>query len=183
MLKAFLPRRRERRERVAHEARILLTFLGEPAYWEARQRAREARGRGEQDGYVFWSKVAVEIADRTGHEIGKEGAARWPEPPPRPDSKRREIADRLVEISRGIGVLSNGQAEPTTLHNIGVAARQVLDFTGRAPPLEVAVEEVITACAAVQLASTGDALAQGVYPPAVEAASRAVQRLRGLALP
>ena len=183
MLKALLRRRRERRERVAHEAKTLLTFLGEPAYWEARQRAREARGRGDQDGYVFWSKVAVEIADRTGHEIGRKGAAKWPEPPPRPDPKRREIADRLVEISRGIGALSQGRAEPTALHNIGVAARQVLDFTGRAPALEVAVEEVMAACAAVQLAPTEDNLAQGVYPPAVEAASRALQRLRGLALP
>ena len=183
MLRSFLRRRRERRERVAHEARTVLTFQGELAYWEARQRAREARGRSDQDGYAFWSKVAVEIADRTGHEIGKKGAAKWPEPPPRPDPKRREIADRLVEISRGIGALSNGRAQPTTLHNIGVAARQVLDFTGRTEALECAVEEVIAACAEVEIAPTEDVLAQGVYPPAVEAASRALQRLRGLALP
>lgn len=183
MLTSFLLRRRERRERVAREANDLLTFLSDHAYYEARGRARAARDRGDHDGYRLWSRVAVEIARRTGHEIGKKGAAKWPDPPPRPDPKRREIADRLVEISRGIGVLSNGRADPTTLHNIGVAARQVLDFTGRTEALERAVDEVIAACAEVEIAPTEDSLARGVYPPAVEEAGRALQRLRALVLP
>lgn len=176
-------RRREFRARVESEAGDLMRWLGDGAYGEARNRAREARRRGDQGEYVLWCKVAVEIAGRIGYEIGVKGADRYPPPPPRPDPKRREIADRLVEIGRGMTALSAGRAEPTTVHNIGVAARQILDFTGRSPALEAAVADVIAACEAVTLPPTREALHAGVYPPAVEAAGKALQRLRGLVLP
>ena len=179
----ILTRRHEFRARVSREACDLLTWMGEAAYGEARQRMREARRRGDRQGQQLWSAVAIEIADRIGHEIGRKGAARWPDPPPRPDSRRREIADRLIEISRGIGALSAGRADATTVHNIGAAARQILDFVGRTPALEQAAADVIVACEAIVIAPTESELARGVYPPAVEDAGRALQRLRALVLP
>lgn len=142
----------------------------------------EARGRNDREGERLWSRVAVEIASRTGHEIGKRGASAWQAPPPKVDPNRREIADRLVEISRGIAALSDGRADPTTLHNIGVAARQILDFTGRTPAIEEAVADVVAASEAVVIAPTEAELARGVYPPAVRGAEQALQRLKGLAL-
>ena len=194
MLRAFLQRRRDFRARIDREAGELRTWLGQHAYTEARSRMREARGRGDRPDERLWAKVAVEIARREGIEIGKQGAAKWPDDeritrgeiappsPPKGYPNRREIADRLVEISRGIADLSAGRADATTLHNIGAEARQILDFTGRTPDLEQAVGELIAACEGVVIAPTVEDLARGVYPSAVEAASCALQRLKGLAL-
>ena len=183
MLRALLQRRRAFRARVQREAADLAIFLGEHAYAEARQRSREARGRGDREARRLWSKVAVEIARQTGHEIGKQGGAKWDEARPRIDTRRREIADRLVEISRGIAALSAGRGDATTLHNIGVAARQVLDLAGATPALVLAADDVIAACEAIILAPTEAELSAGLYPSAVEEASRALQRLWAAALP
>lgn len=182
MIGAYLRRRREFRARVAREASDLITFLGDYAYHEARQRMREARGRGASAEMKIWSKVAVEIAGRTGYEIGKKGAAKWPDPPPRPDPKRREIADRIVAISQGIGALSAGRADARTLHNIGVAACQILEFSGRAPVIVMAVDEVIAACVAIVPEQTQGALHAGVYPAAAAEAGRALERLKAITM-
>jgi hypothetical protein len=180
MLRGFLARRREFRARVEREATDLMLWMGDGAYGAARQRMWEARGRKDRDGERLWAKVAVNIARQTGHEIG---ADRWPEPPPRVHPNRREIADRLVDIARGIADLSHGRGDAATLHNIGVSARQILDFAGRMPALVLAADDVIAACEEIALASTKEALHGGVYPPAAEEAGRALQRFRALVLP
>ncbi|TDR89539.1 hypothetical protein [Enterovirga rhinocerotis] len=183
---AFFARRREFRERVAREATDLMNWMGEMAYAGARQRAREARGRQDDADARLWAKVAVEIARRTGQDIGIKGADRYPDPGPRPKEptrNRREIAERLVDISRGIAALSAGRGDVATLHNIDVAARQVLDFTGRTYAIEKAVLDVIGACQRVQAYPTIDDLLNGRYPPVVDEAALALQKLRRLALP
>lgn len=182
MLREFLRRRQQFHECVRKEAGDLQTFMGDFAYAEARNRARTARAKGDRAADMLWTKVAAEIADQIGLEVGIKGADRYPPPPPRVDPKRREIADRIVEIARGLAALSTGGAEATTLHNIGVAARQILDFAGRTPALEEAVADVIEACEHVTLPRTQEALHAGVYPPAVEEATRALRKLQRLSL-
>ena len=73
----LLPRRCDRRERIAREADQLLLFLGDMAYGEARSRARSCRSNGNLAGFRLWSKVAVAIARRTVHEIGVKAADRY----------------------------------------------------------------------------------------------------------
>lgn len=182
MIREFLERRQQFRERVRKEAGDLQAFMGDFAYAEARNRARTARGKGDRSGDMLWTKVAAEIAHQIGLEVGVKGADRYPPPPPRNDPKRREITERLVEIAQGLAALTAGRAESTTLHNIGVAARQILDFTGRTPELEQAVNEVVAACEHVTLPATREALHPGVNPPAVEEAWRELRRLSSLAL-
>ncbi len=111
----FLKARREHRERIARDAGNLLTFLGEGAYDEARGRARSCRERRDQAGFRFWSKVAVEIAKRTGHRVREKVADRYAAGPPsragdhRRTSVDREIVSGLVDIAQGIAHLAHGR--------------------------------------------------------------------------
>lgn len=73
----FLLEWRSRREAIAREAAELMMFLGKMAYDEARSRARACRHRGNRQGHRHWSKVAVEIAKRTGREIVVKAADRY----------------------------------------------------------------------------------------------------------
>lgn len=83
MFRWLLTQRREFRARVEREASELLSSPDAHAYNEARWRMRAARSRGDRGDARLWAKVAVEVADRTGHEIGVKGADRYPPPPPR----------------------------------------------------------------------------------------------------
>ena len=73
----FLVDWRSRRAAIARAAGELMTFLGDMAYDEARTRARACRRRDDRRGDRHWSKVAVEIAKRTGREIGVKVADRY----------------------------------------------------------------------------------------------------------
>ncbi|WP_166652294.1 hypothetical protein [Enterovirga rhinocerotis] len=162
-----------------------MNWTGEMAYAAARRRAREARGRRDHADARLWAKVAVEIARRTGQDIGINGADRYPDPgrrPKEPTRSRREIADRLVDISRGIAALSAGRGDETTLHNIGVAARQIVGLGGSTTALALAADDVIAACEVIPEAPTVEQLASGLYPLMVDEASRALQRLKTLSL-
>lgn len=64
MIRRWLAKRREARERVQHDADELLTFLGDYAYREARHRARTCLVRSNIAGDRHWSRVASEIAKR-----------------------------------------------------------------------------------------------------------------------
>ena len=76
-LMRFLLEWRPRREAIVRAAAELMTFLGDMAYDEARGRARTCRIRDDRRGDRHWSKVAVEIAKRTGREIGVKVADRY----------------------------------------------------------------------------------------------------------
>ena len=67
----FLVEWRSRREAIARGAAELMTFL------TPRTRARACRHCDDGGGDRHWSKVAVEIAKRTGREIGVKAADRY----------------------------------------------------------------------------------------------------------
>jgi hypothetical protein len=77
MLLRLFMRRRARREQIRGEADSLIRAMGELAYPEARERARFCRERRDRAGDRLWSRVAVEIAARTGREVGVEAADRY----------------------------------------------------------------------------------------------------------
>lgn len=72
----FWRRQARERARVRARARILFVRDGGSAYWLARDRARDARGR-DGSRYRFWSRVAVEIARLDGRVIGLGTGERW----------------------------------------------------------------------------------------------------------
>jgi hypothetical protein len=93
MLRRFVAARRERQARIDRDATDLLTFLGDMAYGEARTRARTARANRDTAGDKHWSRVAVVIADRTGHVIGKKATDRY-------EATRAALPSRLCPVVR-----------------------------------------------------------------------------------
>jgi hypothetical protein len=77
MLLRLFMRRSQMRERVRGEADSLISAMGKLAFPEARERARSAWEAGDRAGDRFWSRVAVEIAARTGREVGVMAADRY----------------------------------------------------------------------------------------------------------
>jgi hypothetical protein len=69
--------RRAARAWIRHDAEVLLVGHGEQAYPEARERARRGRERLDRSDARHWTKVAVEIARRTGREVGVSTADRY----------------------------------------------------------------------------------------------------------
>ena len=51
---------------VEYEAVCLIAYEGREAYARAREQAAYCRGMGSLSGALFWSKVAVEVARRSG---------------------------------------------------------------------------------------------------------------------
>lgn len=72
--------RAARRAEVERRATALLAHEGSAAYYRARDRAREVRARGEHAEYMMWTRVAQEIARRTGKVIGGKAMDPWEEP-------------------------------------------------------------------------------------------------------
>jgi len=62
----WLARRREHQALVDAEATRLVETEGGAGYYTARQIARLARDRGDRDAARFWSRVARQVAARTG---------------------------------------------------------------------------------------------------------------------
>lgn len=182
MIRAFLARRREFRASVQREASDLVTFLSEYAYPEARHRMWEARARRDRSGNKLWSKVAVEIAGQHGHQSHGADPRTRLDRPTQLDPKRREISDRLVQIARGLGDLSAGQGDATTLHYVSVAARQLHRFAGRTPALVLAAEQMIGACRELLPEYTRGGIRRAIDPATLEEAKRLLHRLRMLAL-
>ncbi len=188
VLAGFFRLWREARERVERDARDLLTWMGDPAYYEARERARACRAKGDRAGDRHWGKVAVEIARRTGHVIG-EAAARYVEDAEiaeaeQPVPNRRAIIAELIEIAEAIRDLSHGERGPTSLHNVDAAVYRLVGFA-QAPLAEVAGRELRTALADLARARSESvsSLEAGIYPPQAERAGKALQRLREIVLP
>ena len=116
----FLVEWRSRREAIARGAAELMTFLGDMAYDEARTRARTCRHRDDQRGDRHWSKVAVEIAKRTGREIGVKAADRY-ERDSRPATRVRhihEVATRTNAILLVVAEIAGGKGTEVSLQNI-----------------------------------------------------------------
>lgn len=66
LIRAWLVRRREFRSLIDDEATRLVEAEGGAGYYTARQVARLARDRGDRDAMRFWSRVARQVAARTG---------------------------------------------------------------------------------------------------------------------
>jgi len=66
---ARLVRRKPRHQgltAIEYEAVCLITYEGRDAYARAREQAFYCRDRGSEQGFRFWSEVAVEVQRRTG---------------------------------------------------------------------------------------------------------------------
>ena len=181
-LLSFLGVRRERRARLDRDASDLLTFLGDLAYSEARERARSCRGKSDRAGDRHWSRVAVEIARRTQYEIGETAADRY-ERTARAERAispcRREIADGLAEIAAGIADLARGRGNAMTLHNINAAVLRPSAQSGP-PKARDAARTLCRACEDLAAApvENASAISQGIYPVSAETAGHALQRFR-----
>jgi hypothetical protein len=57
---------------VEYEAVCLIAYEGRAAYTRARQQAFYCRARGSEQGFRFWSAVAVEVDRRAGASAGGE---------------------------------------------------------------------------------------------------------------
>lgn len=51
---------------VEYEAVCLIAYEGREAYARAREQADYCRSMGSPSGVLFWSKIALEVARRTG---------------------------------------------------------------------------------------------------------------------
>ena len=190
MLRRWLQARHDAREQVRRDARDLLTFMGDAAYAEARNRAREHRAKRDRRGDRHWSRVAVEIARSIGHVIGEKTADRYAEvaesaAAERPPPNRRAIVAELIEIAEAVRDLSRGTSDPTSLHNAEAAVHRLIAFARSSPDAEAAGRDLRAALADLGSASTVSAipLASGVYPPQAERAGKALERLREIVLP
>lgn len=180
----FLEKRRERRRAIEREAGHLLTFLGDMAYGEARSRARACRGKHDRDVDRFWSKVAVEIARRTGREIGvkvtdryeADRHERWSKRP----SVEPQIANYTVEIGRGLARIAKGEHEATELHNIGAAVRNAAGLVPSDWEVDTAADALLAsaACLFEDRAAAHECVRHGIYPPALQTAGQALERYR-----
>jgi hypothetical protein len=56
---------------IEYEAICLIAYEGRASYTRARQQAFYCRARGSEQGFRFWSAVAVEIDRRAGASAGK----------------------------------------------------------------------------------------------------------------
>jgi hypothetical protein len=70
---SWLRRRRETAERIDAEADALIGELGVEAYAEARRREYESSGDAIA---LWWSRVALAVADKTGKRIGLDTSTR-----------------------------------------------------------------------------------------------------------
>lgn len=159
-----------------------MTFLGEMAYDEARTRARACRHRDDRRGDRHWSKVAVEIARRTGREIGVKAADRY-ERDGRSASRVRhvhEVATRTNAILRVLAEIAHGRGTEVSLQNIRAHVRNAVEFARNDAEAARTGDEVCGFAAQLMNEATrsADLIRQGAYPPVLETATEAVQRFR-----
>lgn len=179
-----LDRWREQRERVEREATLLITFLGDMAYTAARDRARACRVNADGEGERLWSRVAVAIARRTGHEIGVKVADRYEEHARREGRAqarhRHEVAVSTRAVLSALAAIARGTNIETELHNVLAHVRNAEALVAADAAVLAAGADVCRAAA--QLADaihrSGELILKGLYPPDLEVAGRAVERWR-----
>ena len=71
---SWLRRRRETAERIDAEADVLIGELGVEAYAEARRREYES---SDDAIALWWNRVALAVAHKTGKRIGLDTSTRW----------------------------------------------------------------------------------------------------------
>lgn len=180
----FFDRWREQRETTDREATMLITFLGDMAYTEARHRARVSRQLADQSGYRLWSKVAVTVAGRTGYEIGLKAADRYEEDASsegRAQARHRhEVAVSTRAILAALAAIARGTNVKVELHNVSAHVRNAEALV--AVDAAVLAEGVDVFRTAAELADAADRsgklIRKGLYPPELEAAGQAVERWR-----
>lgn len=161
-----------------------MTFLGDMAYSEARTRARTCRRKGDRKGNRLWSKVAVRIAKETGYQIGLKAADRYEQDgnSHKRDRARHfdEIAGTKREILSALTEIARNRDVETGVHNVGAHVRNALDLVGQDPAVTMAGAEVCRTAAqlAAEAKQSADLIDEGRYPPALELAAYAVERLR-----
>ena len=183
MLLRWLRSRRERRAQVERDAAALLNAMGDAAYVEARDRARLHRAMGDKGGDCHWGRVACEIADITGREVGVTSADRFLQDRPEPAlPNRKAIIDELVTISEAIRDLSHGKVGGTALHNAEAAVHRLVALAG--PRAEAGGFQLRRALSdlARHPESSAAAIGAGIYPPLAESAGKALERLKGVVL-
>jgi hypothetical protein len=87
--------------------------------------------------------VAVEIARRTGVQIGETVADRYEAArtdPPKVNDKRRLIASNLADLSATLSEIARGRADRATLHNVEVHVRQTVELIGRTSDVKMRAE-------------------------------------------
>lgn len=184
LLRLLLRWRSARNAAVEREAVQLMTFLGEGAYIEARTRARACRTKGDREGDRLWSQVAVTIAKRTGYQIGLKAADRYErdESPRERERARRlhEVATRTTAILSALPDIVRARDVETALHNVSAHVRNSLDLAPEDTRVAAAGAEVRRAAErmAADAQRSADLIKEGRYPPTLEAAGHAVERLR-----
>lgn len=105
-------------------------FLGDMAYDEARTRARACRHRNDRRGDRHWSKVAVEIAKRTGREIGVKAADRYER-----DNRSApqvshvyQVASRTNVILAVLTDIARGKGTEVSLQNVRAHVWNAVEF-------------------------------------------------------
>lgn len=178
----FLLEWRSRREAIARGAAELMTFLGDMAYDEARTRARACRRRDDRRGDRHWSKVAVEIAKRTGREIGVKVADRYERDSRLAPQVRHvhEVATRTNAILAIIADLARDQSSKVSLQNVRAHVRNAVEFAKNDAEVMWSGDEVCRLAAQLALEAPGSAelIRRGTYPPALHDATCAVERFR-----
>lgn len=156
-------------------------FLGDMAYDEARTRARACRHRDDREGDRHWSKVAVEIAKRTGREIGVKAADRyeWDSRSPR----LRHVHDVAIRTNTILAVLADiagGKGTEVSLQNVRAHVRNAVEFARNEAEAARTGDEVCDFAAQLMNEATRSAelIRQGAYPPVLENATEAVERFR-----
>lgn len=92
----------------------------------------------------------------------------------------RETAFALSEISAAIADLARGRQDATTLHNVAVRIRHLVDRADGAASVGEAGRTLLGACERLVAAAEECrvALEAGLYPAAAEEAGSALRRLR-----
>lgn len=176
--------RRSAGEAIEREATQLIMFLGDMAYDEARSRARACRDKGDRSGARLWSQVAVTIAKRTGYEIGLKAADRYERDRRLEGSARArrtpDIAANTSPILSTLAAIARGRNVETGLHNVSACVRNAVGLAKQNAAVSAAAEEVCRAAARLAAGENEAAnqIESGIYPPALEDAAKAVERLR-----
>lgn len=159
-----------------------MTFLGDMAYNEARTRARACRHRDDRRGDRHWSKVAVEIARRDGREIGVKAADRY-ERDNHSVLRRRhihEVASRTNAILAVLADIARDQGTEVSVQNVRAHVRNAVEFAKNDAEVARTGDEVcrVAVQLAVEAPHSAELIEQGVYPPALHDATKAVERFR-----
>lgn len=178
----FLLEWRSRREAIARGASELMTFLGDMAYDEARGRARACRHRDDRRGDRHWSKVAVEIAKRTGREIGVKAADRYERDSRSTPQVRHvhEVATRTNAILAILADIAGGKGTEVSLQNVCAHVRNAVEFARKDAEVARTGHEVCRFAAqlAAETPRLAELIQQGAYPLALHDMTCAVERFR-----